>query len=281
MRIYYIDESEGPRYYVRSALGVNAERWNGLHGRIQDWRTALAGDYSVPTSRELHACDLLAGLGKLARVGNAGRRLTPEQGAEIFMDGLRIIENAAHSLGGIEVVNVCLRKADVKGYERVSLNRLLNRINSSVAADGRYAHLIFDEGGERMIRRLYGRLRSRNPVPSRYEVWEDGEATKDIPIERIIGGPSFRRSQHDDLLQMADLIAHDLLKQEEEPSPRVSTWPSGSSTAPSTAGRRGQTPRASSGDEERGGGGRLDVARPLAPISPVRPPIPGRRRALD
>ena len=221
MRIYYIDESEGPRYYVRSALGVDAERWNGLHGRIQDWRTALAGDYSVPTSRELHACDLLAGRGKLARIDNTGRRLTPEQGAEIFMDGLRIIENAAHSLGGIEVVNVCLRKADVKGYEQVSLDRLLNRINTSVAADGRYAHLIFDEGGERMIRRLYGRLRSRNPVPSRYEVWEDGETTKDIPIERIIGGPSFRSSQDDDLLQMADLIAHALLKQEEEPSQRV------------------------------------------------------------
>ena len=221
MRIYYIDESEGPRYYVRSALGVNAERWNGLHGRIQDWRTALASDYSIPTSRELHACDLLAGRGKLARIDNTGRRLTPEKGAEIFMDGLRIIENAAHSLGGIEVVNVCLRKADVKGYEQVSLNRLLNRINTSVAADGRYAHLIFDEGGERMIRRLYGRLRSRNLVPSRYEVWEDGEATKDIPIERIIGGPSFRSSQDDDLLQMADLIAHALLKQEEEPSQRV------------------------------------------------------------
>ena len=221
MRIYYIDESEGPRYYVRSALGVNAERWNGLHGRIQDWRTALAGDYSVPTSRELHACDLLAGRGKLARIDNAGRRLTPEQGAEIFMDGLRIIENAAQSLGGIEVVNVCLRKADVKGYEQVSLNRLLNRINTSVAADGRYAHLIFDEGGERMVRRLYGRLRSRNLVPSRYEVWEDGQATKDIPIERIIGGPSFRSSQDDDVLQMADLIAHALLKQEEEPSQRV------------------------------------------------------------
>ena len=221
MRIYYIDESEGPRYYVRSALGVNAERWNGLHGRIQDWRTALAGDYSVPTSRELHACDLLAGRGKLARIDNTGRRLSPEQGSEIFMDGLRIIENAAHSLGGIEVVNVCLRKADVKGYEQVSLNRLLNRINTSVAADGRYAHLIFDEGGERMVRRLYGRLRSRNLVPSRYEVWEDGQATKDIPIERIIGGPSFRSPQDDDLLQMADLIAHALLKQEEEPSQRV------------------------------------------------------------
>ena len=221
MKIYYIDESEGPRYYVRSALGVDAERWNGLHGRILDWRTAMEGDFHVPRSRELHACDLLAGRGKLARINGVDRRLSPEQGAEIFMNGLRIIESAAHHPGGIEVVNVCLRKADFKGYEHISLDRLLNRINSSVAADERYAHLIFDEGGERMVRRLYGRLKSCNPVPSRYEVWEDGAPTKDIPIERIIGGPSFRSSHDDDLLQMADLIAHALLKQEEEPSHRV------------------------------------------------------------
>ncbi len=184
------------------AAGPRRERWDGLHDRVQDWRRALAGDYSVPTSRELHACDLLAGRGKLARIDNTGRRLTPEQGAEIFMDGLCIIENAAHSLGGIDVVNVCLRKADVKGYERVSLIRLLNRINPSVAADGRCDHLIFDEGGERMIRRLNGRFRIRNPVPSKYVVWEDGQTTKDIPIERIIGGPSFQSFQDDDLLQM-------------------------------------------------------------------------------
>ena len=221
MRIYYIDESEGPRYYVRTALGVDAERWNGLHGRILDWRTAMEADYYVPRSRELHACNLLAGRGKLARVDGADRRLSPEQGTEIFMNGLRIIESAARHPGGVEVVNVCLHKADVKGYERVSLDRLLNRINSSVAAEGRFAHLIFDEGGERMVRRLYGRLRSTNPVPSRYETWEDGAPTKNIPIERIIGGPSFRSSHDDDLLQMADLIAHALLKQEEEPSQRV------------------------------------------------------------
>ncbi len=78
---------------------------------------------------------------------------------------------------------------------------------------GRHAFLIFDEGKEEMT--------SRNPVPSRYEAWEDGERTKDIPIERVIGGPAFRSSHSDHLLQMADLIAHALLKQEEEPSPRV------------------------------------------------------------
>ena len=221
MRLYYIDESEGPRYYVRSALGVDAERWNDLFQDIHAWRLELQGRYAVPTGRELHACDLLAGRGRLAREGNADRRLTPEQGAEVFTGGLRRIEDAARTTGGVEVVNVCLRKSDVMGYERASLDRLLNRINTSVASANRHAFLIFDEGSEEMTTRLYRRLRSRNPVPSRYEAWEDGERTRNIPIERIIGGPSFRSSQDDDLLQMADLIAHALLKQEEEPSPRV------------------------------------------------------------
>ena len=36
-----------------------------------------------------------------------------------------------------------------------------------------------------------------------------------------MGGPTFRSSHSDYLLQMADLIAHALVKREEEPSPRV------------------------------------------------------------
>ncbi len=221
MRIYYIDESEGPTCYVRTALGVDAERWNELHARVRDWRHGLQDRYAVPADRELHACDLLAGRGKLARVGNDDRRLSPEHGAEIFMEGLRVVEDAASTMGGMETVNVCLHKPDVIGYERLSLDRLLNRINTSVAGDDRHAFLIFDEGREEMVARLYRRLRSLNPIPSRYEKWEDGGRTKDIPIERVIGGPAFRSSHSDHLLQMADLIAHALLKQEEEPSARV------------------------------------------------------------
>ena len=221
MRLYYIDESEGPRYYVRAALGVDAERWNDLSHEIHAWRIELRDRHGIPIERELHACDLLAGRGKLARSGNADRRLSPEQGAEVFTEGLRRIENAARNIGGVEVINVCLRKPDVRGYEHVSLDRLLNRINTSVSSANRHAFLIFDEGREQMVAQLYRRLRGRNHVPSRYDAWEDGERTKDIPIERIIGGPAFRDSASDCLLQMADLIAHALLKQEEEPSPRV------------------------------------------------------------
>ena len=220
MRLYYIDESEGPTCYVRSALGVDAERWNDLFADIQEWRRQIQERRAIPTHRELHACDLLAGRGMLARNGDSNERLAPSQGAEVFMDGLRRIEDAASNIGGVEVINICLRKHDVKAYEQVSLDRLLNRINSSVAADKRYAHLVFDDDGEWMVEQLYDGLRKRNPVPSRYEVWEDGERTKDIPIERIIGGPTFRSSQDDDLLLMADLISHALLKQEEQPSER-------------------------------------------------------------
>ena len=178
-----------------------------------------------PADRELHASDLLAGRGKLAREGNADRRLSPEQGGRnLSPNGLRSHrETQPITIGGVEVVNVCLRKSDFKGYERVSLDRLLNRINSSVAADGPLRTSSSSmRAGENMVRP--GSTEgsgARNPVPSRYETWEDGERTKDIPIERIIGGPSFRSSQDDDLLQMADLIAHALLKQEEEPSLRV------------------------------------------------------------
>ncbi len=221
MRLYYIDESEGPTCYVRSALGVDSERWNDLFTDVQEWRRELQEGYGIPPDRELHACDLLAGRGMLARNEGTNERLAPGRGAEVFRDGLRRIEDAASSIGGVEVINVCLRKSDVKAYEQVSLDRLLNRINASVKAAGRHAFLIFDEGKERMITRTYRRLRIFNPVPSRYERWEEGERTRNIPVENVIGGPAFRSSDSDHLLQMADIIAHALLKQEEEPIPRV------------------------------------------------------------
>ena len=52
-------------------------------------------------------------------------------------------------------------------------------------------------------------------MPSRYEAWEDGERTKDIPIDRVVGGPAFRSRGLDYLLQLAGLVAHALLEQEE------------------------------------------------------------------
>ena len=102
-----------------------------------------------------------------------------------------------------------------KDYKRVGLDRLLNRINASVAMANRHAFLIFRPGEERLVSSTYRRLRTFNPVPSRYEIWEDGRRTRNMPIENVIGGPAFRSSRSDCMLQMAHLIAHALLMQEE------------------------------------------------------------------
>ena len=218
MRLYYIAESEGPIHYVRSAVGVDAERWNDLYRRVFDWRMRLQEQCAVPLDRELDAGDLLSGRGMLAHCCGADHNLTPEHGTQIFLDGLRVIETAAKAVGGVDVINVCLRKQDVKRYERVSLDRLLNRINTSVAAAERHAFLIFPAGTDEAAAHLYHRLRSRNRVPSRYEAWEDGERTKDIPIDRVIGGPVFRSRGSDYMLQMAGLVAHALLEREQPSS---------------------------------------------------------------
>ena len=78
------------------------------------------------------------------------------------LNGLRKLEDAARNIGGIEVINICLHKPESRRYEQASLDRLLNRINRSVASANRHAFLIFDEGKEEMITGLYRRLKVRN-----------------------------------------------------------------------------------------------------------------------
>ena len=48
MRLHYSHESEGPRYYVLSALGVHAERWSDLAYDIREWREGLRDRYGIP-----------------------------------------------------------------------------------------------------------------------------------------------------------------------------------------------------------------------------------------
>ena len=102
----------------------------------------------------------------------------------------------------------------------MALGRLVTRINTSVRADGRHAFLIFDQKQEAQVARLYRRLRVHNPIPSRFESWQDGAPTRNIPLTRIIGGPAFRNTTEDLLLQLAGFVACALLLQE-EPRARV------------------------------------------------------------
>ena len=71
MRIYYVGESADPSHHVRSALVVDAERWNELAPDIREWRVEMRDRYGIPVGRELHACCLLVGRDKPGRSGCA------------------------------------------------------------------------------------------------------------------------------------------------------------------------------------------------------------------
>lgn len=213
MRLYYLDERESARYYVRSALGVDAGCWNDLFRDVRTWRHELRRRYHIPPAVELLPSDLL-GLWEEPG-GDRDGWVSPDEGADIFRGGLRLLEEAARRSDGVELINVCLEKGGRGRTDEVSLGRLLTRINTSAAGAGRHAFLIFDQVHEEPITRLYRRLRVHNPIPSRFETWEDGSATRNIPLARVIGGPAFRSAEDDYLLQLAGFAACALLLQEQ------------------------------------------------------------------
>ena len=212
MRLYYLDERESARYHIRSALGVDCERWNDLFGDVRTWRHQLRRRYHIPPAVELLPSDLL---GPPEEPGSdRDGWVSSEEGADIFRGGLRLLEEAARR-GGVELINVCLDRGERGSTDEVSLGRLLTRINTSAAGAGRHAFLIFDQVHEEPITRLYRRLRVHNPIPSRYETWGDGSPTRNIPLARVIGGPAFRSAEDDYLLQLTGFVACALLLQEQ------------------------------------------------------------------
>ena len=220
MRIYYAMEAEGRRCHVRTALGADARAWNRLHRRVHDWRKELERRWAIPAGGPLRPRELLAAAPHPAPSCGCGCHAQPtsQQGSTVVAEGLRVIEDVAVETGGVGIINVCLDKEGVPAYRRVGLDRLFNRVNATAAQEGGHALVIFGQEPEEMVERTYRRLRSYNPVPTRYGACRNGWSARNLPIGRVIGGPVFRDPDADGLLQVAGLVAHALVWQEEPPA---------------------------------------------------------------
>ena len=111
MRIYYVGESRTRNLHVATALGVDGEHWNGLVERVMNWRWVLEDDFNVPTGRVLRGPDLLSPTGRPLPRGRRNPLPTLEEGLEIMMEGLRVLEHSLRHRGGISVINVCRRNS--------------------------------------------------------------------------------------------------------------------------------------------------------------------------
>ena len=217
MRIYYVVETQGRRFHVRTALGVDMRAWNRLHRRVLRWRQEMEHYYGISAEGELRPCDPVAGVPQNASVCHRGcpRHPASRLGTQVAAEGLRVVEDFAVENGVIGVINVCLDREDASGYRSMSLNRLYNRVNATAAQERGYAFLIFGQEPDETVVTAYERLRSCNPVPVRLGACGDGWHTRNLPIDWIIGGPVFRSPDANFLLQIAGLVAHALLWREE------------------------------------------------------------------
>ena len=202
MRIYYVGESRSRNLSVATALGVDAEHWSRLAERVQDWRRVLEDEYHVPTGRTLRGDELLSPRGTPFPRGRRDPLPTLEEGLEIMMRGLRVLEHSQNSGGAIGVIKVCRRNSPFRRHRSrdrsAARERLLELADASLAADGRYGHFIEDEA-------------QRDGLPAlalascRYA--GDGDTA-------VCARPH-RRTGDDELLQLAGLVSYALLQQEE------------------------------------------------------------------
>jgi len=214
MRIYYVMEARGRRCHVLSALGVEARAWNRLDRRVREWRRRLEQRHGIPAVGGLRPNELADGAAPSCGCGCHAQRATQNQ-TVMTAQGLRIVEDFAVETGGVQVVNVCLNMDETPAHRHIALDRLFNRVNATADRENSYAFLIFGQEPDEMVTRTYQRLRSHNPVPVRVGACGDGWHTRNLPIDRIIGGPVFRSPDADCLLQMAGLVAHALVWREE------------------------------------------------------------------
>ena len=217
MRIYYVMESQGRRCHVLSALGVDVRAWNRLDRRVREWHRQLKQRHGVPADEELRLSDLLTATSLPDPSCGCGCHAQPASpcGTEGVAQGLRVVEDFAVETGGVQAVNVCLDMDDVPHYRRIAVDRLFYRVNATAAQERGYAFLIFGQEPDETVVRIYERLRSYNPVPVRMGACGDGWHARNLPIDRVIGGPLSRSPAADCLLQVAGLVAHALLWREE------------------------------------------------------------------
>ena len=156
----------------------------------------MEDEFDVPSGRTLRGADLLSPTGRPFPRGCRNRLPTLEEGLEIIMDGLRVLEQASWRRGGIAVINVCRRNSPFHRNgaraRAAARGRLLELLNASLAADGRYAHVVEDEERRDGLPALAAGLVHRDPAPAARRCARDGNSGGDAARATAVYAPQYQ-----------------------------------------------------------------------------------------
>ncbi len=199
--VYVVDDPRDEHLCVFSALAVSSDHWRDAFSMGREFRRNLKDRDGIFVHTEFHAWKFVSGRGRLGNViVPKGRR------CQIFKDALRLVA----TLPGVRLFNAVF---PARAEER-AFGRLLNRSHRTMEAWDSRAILICDQGKETVYTRLTRRMGVYNPIPSLYGTWPGTGRTRNIPIERILEDPFFKRSDQSYFIQLVDFCAHALLRRE-------------------------------------------------------------------
>jgi Protein of unknown function (DUF3800) len=247
-RFFYVDESYDEKRFCLSAICILDRNWHECFRLVREHRNVLKQDHGLFIRKEIHARELVSGRGRISDqvVGKHTR-------TRIFHGLLQLVATLPETM----LFNVCLERQGRRDPQLDAWDRLLNRIertmlhvdNSETLTRKKLlatlhplvtskiydsieprllrfaarAVIVADESRETEITKVFRKMTVFNPIPSQFGGWVGGKS-KNIPLERIIEDPVFKKSQQSFFIQLADCVAFALLKRESKPTPHVAKY---------------------------------------------------------
>jgi len=220
----YVDESGDPgkydvniakalrpsRHYLLTGVIIPTSEWRNYLSALIEIRRSIKNEYGLNMREELHGVQLIYPRGsKTYRdIGSRKKRI------ELYK---KFLESAVTRMPNANVINVYADKSKRElsqvDIEERTWRFLIQRFDNFLrwSANGEKGIVLADETNEVKIRRLMRRMRSFNPLPSRFS-----EKVILSPCERIIEDPVMRNSKASYFIQLADLIAHALFRKRQQ-----------------------------------------------------------------
>ena len=195
--LIYIDESYDPRYFAYAAVFVPVDKWNDIFQKLLSWRQSLHKNHGIDANAEIHSTEFVGGRGQPITNRDKNYR------AKLFNSFIKEIENLPH----IRIINGIT--IDKRRHEKL-FKYFVTRINNTLQKHNAYGILICDEGDESKLISMVRRLKKENQIWSCYSLGE----SRSCPLDHIIEDPLFKTSKSSYFIQMADMIAFSLLRNE-------------------------------------------------------------------
>jgi len=208
----YVDESGDPgalqkfssKHYILSGIIIFSDEWLEALHKLKDLRKSFRGKYGIGVRVEIHGAELFR-VHKL----EAYRGIPKHKRLALYH---HLLESLPEILPGRRIINICLKKEDFRpevDFQDVAWRRLIQRFDMFLIQKGeKKGMIISDWTDEKKIRKILRRMRVFNPIPSHFQT------SYQVPTTRIIEDITLRTSQDSYFIQLADVVAHALYRQE-------------------------------------------------------------------